>query len=278
VYGDDFGPDRNEAQEPAGACGYEFHEAADFWPLMSEEEIAVLTADIEANGQIKACVLLDDKVLLGRNRMRACERLKIEPKITHLSDNWNGDPAKLVASDNKHRLHVSNAQIDEAGRLLTLKLFGFRSPKFGDSGHLLECRAEAARILGIADHRIRDSFTLHNKLEAENAPDYVKQAAPVILDAIATKWISTTAHALAVVNKPEDGDDSLPMWTDDYQMKRRRKRNRTPKPKPTLSILEQLLKQADVETFLEAMERTGLPRYEKLTASRRRPTSHTKEP
>jgi hypothetical protein len=50
----------------------EFHPLADVFPLIEGAEFDDLVADIGANGQREDIVLLDGKVLDGRNRYRAC--------------------------------------------------------------------------------------------------------------------------------------------------------------------------------------------------------------
>jgi ParB-like chromosome segregation protein Spo0J len=56
------------------------HPIADLFPMMTDEELANLAADIKANGLIHPIVVDKDGVLLdGRNRDRACEIAGIEP-------------------------------------------------------------------------------------------------------------------------------------------------------------------------------------------------------
>ena len=56
------------------------HPIADLFPMMTDEELANLAADIKANGLIHPIVVDKDGVLIdGRNRDRACEIAGIEP-------------------------------------------------------------------------------------------------------------------------------------------------------------------------------------------------------
>src|SRR5262245_17797333 len=88
---------------------HEFHEYSQMFPLMEGQEFEDLVADIEANGQHELIVMLDNKVLDGRNRYRACQRLKIKPRIRE----WqcvDGDPLAYVWSANFNRRHLTQSQ------------------------------------------------------------------------------------------------------------------------------------------------------------------------
>lgn len=51
---------------------HDWHPAAEVFPLMNPHDLETLTADIADNGLREPIVLLDGKVLDGRNRLRAC--------------------------------------------------------------------------------------------------------------------------------------------------------------------------------------------------------------
>src|SRR3972149_1357833 len=61
----------------------ENHPVSNLFPIMAEQEIVLLSKDISTNGQKEPIIVLDDMILDGRNRYRACNLLGIEPgKIT----------------------------------------------------------------------------------------------------------------------------------------------------------------------------------------------------
>jgi ParB-like chromosome segregation protein Spo0J len=61
------------------------HPVAELFPILSDEELNELAADIKTNGLIFP-VVLDEKGTLidGRMRMEACQRAEIEPKYIRL--------------------------------------------------------------------------------------------------------------------------------------------------------------------------------------------------
>jgi ParB-like chromosome segregation protein Spo0J len=83
----------------------EVHPAAQVFPMMTDDELDELAADIKANGQQVPIVLLPDGVLLdGRNRMEACKRAKVKPVVTTYG---GGDPVGYVVSININRRHMT---------------------------------------------------------------------------------------------------------------------------------------------------------------------------
>jgi ParB-like nuclease domain len=84
---------------------------ADVFPMMSEDELQELAADIRANGLNQPLVVAEidgDLVLVdGRNRRAACELAKVEPEVRHLNGE---DPNAYVLSANVHRRHMTKGQ------------------------------------------------------------------------------------------------------------------------------------------------------------------------
>src|SRR5260370_29025970 len=95
-----------------------FHPLANIFPLMKGEEFKALVADIEANGLRERIMKYQGKILDGRNRYRACLRLKLEPRF----EEFKGDDpaaAAFVVSKNIHRRHLkAKEKRDLTARLL----------------------------------------------------------------------------------------------------------------------------------------------------------------
>jgi len=88
---------------------YAFHPAANLFPLMDESSSAFieLVQDIKTNGLLEPIELLDQQILDGRNRYRACQHAGVEARTVQ----WSGDsPYQHVLSRNLHRRHLTDDQ------------------------------------------------------------------------------------------------------------------------------------------------------------------------
>ena len=88
----------------------EFHELANIFPMMNNEEYQKLKADIQTNGFDASLpiILHENKILDGRNRYKACEELGIK----QIYVNFNGDdPLSYVVRTNLHRRHLQPGQL-----------------------------------------------------------------------------------------------------------------------------------------------------------------------
>lgn len=90
---------------------YQVHPDAELFPMMPEDELATLAADIKENGQVQPIILgdLDGKEVIvdGRNRLKACEIAGVEPKFQKI----NGQDQKAyILSVNVNRRHMTAAQ------------------------------------------------------------------------------------------------------------------------------------------------------------------------
>jgi ParB-like chromosome segregation protein Spo0J len=90
--------------EPTG----EVHPAAAVFPMLPEDELAELAADIAANGLIHPVVLDSTGAIVdGRNRLAACRLAGVEPRFVSLNGE---DPVAYVLSANITRRHLSKGQ------------------------------------------------------------------------------------------------------------------------------------------------------------------------
>jgi DNA modification methylase len=84
------------------------HPACLVFPRLSDEELQELADDIGERGLLHPIVLLDGKVLDGRNRLEACKIAGVEPRFIE----WDGDgsPLEWVISTNLIRRHLTSSQ------------------------------------------------------------------------------------------------------------------------------------------------------------------------
>lgn len=81
---------------------------ADLFPMLDDEALAKLAADIKANGLREPIVLWKGRVLDGRNRLKACALADVPPTFTALAS--CPSPAAYVVSANLHRRHLTESQ------------------------------------------------------------------------------------------------------------------------------------------------------------------------
>jgi ParB-like chromosome segregation protein Spo0J len=99
--------ERNAAGEPEAA---EFHEAANLFPLMSEQMLSELAADIVAHGMREPIWRhRDGGIIDGRNRWLACAKVGVECRHRTYE---KGDETifPFVVSKNLHRRHLTTDQ------------------------------------------------------------------------------------------------------------------------------------------------------------------------
>jgi hypothetical protein len=107
---------------------YVAHEYADIFPMLSESDIRELADNIKTRGLIEPIVLLDGKILDGRNRYEACRRAAVRPRFIEFDGATAPpgaipfDPLAYVLSKNLHRRHLSESQrAMVAAKLATMK-------------------------------------------------------------------------------------------------------------------------------------------------------------
>lgn len=88
----------------------EAHPIADMFPLIEGEAFDELVLSVKKHGLIQPIVLLEGKILDGRNRYRACLAAGVEPDFADFDEK---DPAKwsgLVDALNIQRRHLNDSQ------------------------------------------------------------------------------------------------------------------------------------------------------------------------
>lgn len=85
-----------------------FHEAASIFPLMAENELDALAADIKQNGLLETIWIYRGEIIDGRNRYLACYKVDVEPRFK----TWDGKGSILsfIISMNLKRRHLNESQ------------------------------------------------------------------------------------------------------------------------------------------------------------------------
>jgi len=83
------------------------HPACKLFPALGREELQELADDIAENGLRNPVVMLNGKLLDGRNRWEACKIAKVEPHFTEFDGD---DPIGWVISQNLVRRHLTASQ------------------------------------------------------------------------------------------------------------------------------------------------------------------------
>lgn len=85
------------------------HPAAEIFPMMAEPELAALADSIRKTGQLHPIIMFNDMLLDGRNRMAACKRAGVQPRVEELKR--CDSPTSFVLAANKDRRHLTAAQL-----------------------------------------------------------------------------------------------------------------------------------------------------------------------
>ncbi|WP_408951578.1 ParB/RepB/Spo0J family partition protein [Lysobacter sp. Hz 25] len=129
---------------------YAFHPLCQALPDMNKDQFQQLVADVKSNGLLHPIVLLDDQILDGRHRYRACMECQIEPRYIEFT---GSDPLGFVISENVARRHLNESQ-----RAMVAARLANRS--VGGDGHSanlqngLVTRTHAARMLAVSDRSV----------------------------------------------------------------------------------------------------------------------------
>ena len=87
---------------------FKFHQAAEMFPLATEEELKGMARDIYKKGLIDKISTYNELIVDGRNRVLTCIIAGKEPKYIPLKEGMT--PFDLAISRNVHRRHLKSAQ------------------------------------------------------------------------------------------------------------------------------------------------------------------------
>jgi hypothetical protein len=165
-----------------------FHPLADIFPLIEGAEFDALVADIAANGLSQAIVVLDNQILDGRNRYRACLKAGVQHRVMPYRGK---DPLTFVISSNLYRRHLSESQrAMVAAKLATLKRGDNQHSPIGETS-----QGRAAELLNVG------------KRSVERAAEVRDHGAPELQQAVEQGRVSVSAAAdVATLPKQEQAE------------------------------------------------------------------------
>lgn len=170
-----------------------FHRFSEAFPLMDGEPFDQLVADIRDNGQREPVRTYRGKVLDGRNRFLACERLGVDPWIVESDAETDEEALAESISCNLHRRHLTTSQRAMVGVML--------EPMFAELAKQRQVRkpADSVQVNLPEQRQARDDAA-----EAVNvSPSAVQFAKRVITDGVPELGAAVTAGTIAVSRAAE---------------------------------------------------------------------------
>jgi ParB-like nuclease domain len=178
----------------------EVHPVAGLFPMLADDELAELAADIKERGLLQPIMLdAEGRILDGRNRYEACQKADIKPAF----ETYAGDDAIGYAlSVNINRRHLSKGQRamatamaypepEKGGRGNSSKIKDFiQSGALSQARTVLKWEPELAKTvmngLPLSDAYATALETKKRKEETEAKITKLKSAAPDIYDLVET--------------------------------------------------------------------------------------------
>ncbi|MBA8861767.1 N6-adenosine-specific RNA methylase IME4/ParB-like chromosome segregation protein Spo0J [Ochrobactrum anthropi] len=164
---------------------YPSHPLADIFPMIAEADLKVLAADIAANGQVEPILLLEGKVLDGRNRQAACGMAGVKPIYAEFA---GSDPLSFVLSKNLHRRHLSESQRAIAAAMIVDWERGVNQATAGSAN--LPTR-RAAEKLSVSERAV----TAARRVREHGAPELIDAIRAGKVSVHAAEALSELQHA-----------------------------------------------------------------------------------
>jgi hypothetical protein len=166
------------------------HDYAKIFPALEGEEFEAFCKDVKEKGLENPIVLFEDKILDGRNRAKACDKVGVKPKYEVYRGN---DPLGFVISQNVQRRHLKPSQLGLIALELEKQFAAEEKPKggrgktggLGTTSFERKSRVRAAKALSISETTVQRA-----KRVVKDAPEYVpaiKAGRMTVVEALQTK-------------------------------------------------------------------------------------------
>lgn len=144
------------------------HEIANLFPLMSGEEFVALKADIKEHGLKNPVIMLDGKILDGRNRFKACQEVGVKVITQEYGGN---DPLSDVISWNLKRRHLNETQRASVAANLANMRQGERTDMEPSANLQKVSRTQAADMLNVSERSVATA----KKVQEEAIPEITEK-------------------------------------------------------------------------------------------------------
>lgn len=191
---------------------FKVHPAANAFPMMDRQQFASLKKDIEKKGQQDYITFWREQLIDGRNRLRACEELGIEPMTCELDD--DADPLAFIISANLHRRHLTTAQRSMvAAELATLEHGSNRFRKKVETPNGASSIDDVASLLNVSPRTVDRAKQVKEKgslelVDAVKSGDVTVSQAATLCKAVPdkkkqTKLVKEGKQAIKAAIKPQ---------------------------------------------------------------------------
>jgi hypothetical protein len=174
------------------------HPAAAVFPMLPDDELDALAADITEHGLRYPLIVKDEHLIDGRNRREACRRAGIEPQVAELNGD---DPVAYIVSTNINRRNMTRGQRamalaklypepEKGGRGKKVSVTeGFSSGKLSEARTVLACLPEAADAVLVGTKSLSDAYAeaikVREDLDSETRRlERLRQRAPDLADLV----------------------------------------------------------------------------------------------
>lgn len=171
----------------------EFHEIANVFPMLDDDELEQLADDIVVNGQIRPIMLFEGKILDGRNRFLACQKAKVKPGYTTFVGDFYA-AVRYATSENVLRRHLTESQ----RAWVANKIANLKPGRPKETGAIAPVtQAKAAQQLAVSP----DSVKRARQVELHGVPE--------LGNAVASGDIRVSAAAKLAKLPPEQQSEAL---------------------------------------------------------------------
>ena len=185
----------------------QFHPAANIFRMLGGEDFESLIEDVRKNGLREPIKLLDEKIIDGRNRYRACLMAGVEAIFQTITTD---DPAGFVMSLNLHRRHDSLGE--KALCAARAKEYYEREAK--ERQRLSEGAGNKGPVnlpdlsKGDARDKAGEAFNVSGKT-VDHGTTVIMKGVPELVDAVESKKVSVSKAASIAQESPDKQKEIL---------------------------------------------------------------------